>query len=343
MSTQVAQPQPTAAQRMSGIASSYAASSAINAVIRLSIADLLADGEMGVAELAKKTETNEDALYRVLRFLASLEIFTETEDRVFGNSEASQTLRAGVPGSQRAMLEFVTDPFHLHMYADMLPTIKTGKPIVEHVLGKGCFEAFEEDKEEQRRFDDAMTNLSEAAVPAVLKAYDFSGIETLVDVAGGHAMLLTSILKEYPKMKGILFDLAHVVPGAKKRIAELKMQDRCATADGDFFKEVPSGDAYIMKHIIHDWDDERAEKILRNCHKAMAKQGARKLLLVEMIMPGRDDPHSSKFLDIEMLMLPGGRERTEEEFKMLLKKAGFELRRVVPTQSPTAVIEAVPV
>jgi hypothetical protein len=144
-------------------------------------------------------------------------------------------------------------------------------------------------------------------------------------------------------MKGILFDLAHVVPGAKKRIAELKMQDRCATADGDFFKEVPSGDAYIMKHIIHDWDDERAEKILRNCHKAMAKQGARKLLLVEMIMPGRDDPHSSKFLDIEMLMLPGGRERTEEEFKMLLKKAGFELRRVVPTQSPTAVIEAVPV
>lgn len=343
MSTQAAEQKYTGAQRLSGIANSFVASSAINAVIRLNIADLLGDGEMDAQTLAQKTETDEDALYRVLRLLASLEIFSEVKDRVFANNEASQSIRSDAPGSQKAMLEFITDPFHFKMYADMLPSIKSGRPSVEHVYGKNVFEVFKEDRDEQRRFDNAMTNLSESGARAVLAAYDFSGIDTLVDVAGGHAVLLTSILKQYQSMKGILFDLEHVVGGAEKRIAELGLSDRCGTAYGDFFKSVPTGDAYIMKHIIHDWDDERAHVILKNCHAAMAKSGARKLLLVEMILPGRNVAHPSKFLDVEMLMLPGGRERTEAEYKALLEKAGFELTRVVNTQSPNNVIESVPV
>lgn len=332
----------TPAQRLAGIANSFVATSAINAMIRLNIADILGDGEMDVKSLASKTQTDEDALYRVLRMLASLEIFTEKQERVFANTEGSQSMRADVPGSQKAMLEFVTDPFHMNMYADMLPTIKDRRPSVEHVTGKNVFEVFSEDPDEQRRFDNAMTNLSQSAVPAVLEAYDFSGIDTLVDVAGGHAVLLTSILQKYPSMKGILFDLEHVVPGAKKRISELNLADRCSTASGDFFKSVPAGDAYIMKHIIHDWDDDRALTILKSCHAAMAKSGARKLLLVEMILPAGNAPHPSKFLDVEMLMLPGGRERTEAEYKTLLQKAGFTLTRVVTTKSPTTIIESVP-
>lgn len=342
MSIKAAEQKFTAAQRLAGIANSFVATSAINAVIRLNVADILGDAEMDVQTLAGKTQTDEDALYRVLRLLSSLEIFTETRARVFANSEASQSIRADVPSSQRAMLEFITDPFHMRMYADMLPTIKDRRPSVEHVCGKGVFEVFSENPEEQRRFDDAMTNLSESAVPAVLSSYDFSGICTLVDVAGGHAMLLTSILEKYPSVKGILFDLEHVVPGAQKRISELNLADRCNIAYGDFFKEVPTGDAYILKHIIHDWDDERALVILKNCHAAMAKSGARKLLLVEMILPPGNDPHPSKFLDVEMLMLPGGRERTESEYRALLQKAGFTLTRVVTTQGPMTIIESVP-
>lgn len=342
MTTQAAEQKYTGPQRLAGIANSFVASSAINAVIRLNVADLLGDDEMDVQSLAKKTETDEDALYRVLRLLASLEIFTEVKDRLFANNEASHSIRSDAPESQRAILEFITDPFHFKMYADMLPSIKDGRSSVEHVYGKDVFEVFKEDQDEQRRFNNAMTNLSESGARAVLSAYDFSGIDTLVDVAGGHAVLLTSILKQYPSMKGILFDLEHVVAGAQKRIAELNLLDRCSTAYGDFFKNVPTGDAYIMKHIIHDWNDERALIILNNCHAAMAKSGARKLLLVEMILPGRNVAHPSKFLDVEMLMLPGGRERSEAEFKTLLEKAGFTLTRIVDTQSPHNVIESVP-
>lgn len=342
MSMQATEQKPTGAQKLAGIANNFVASSAIGAVIRLNIADILGDGEMDVRELAKLSESHEDALYRVLRLLSSLEIFTERRDRIFANNEASHSIRSNAPQSQRPMLEFITDPFHFRMYADMVPTIKSGRPIVEHVYSKNVFEVFKEDPDEQRRFDDAMSNMSETAARAVLAAYDFSGIETLVDVAGGHAVLLTSILREYPALQGILFDLEHVVVGAQKRIAEQGLSDRCGTVAGDFFHEIPSADAYIMKHIIHDWDDERSLVILKNVKASMAQSGARKLLIVEMIVPSGNAAHPSKFLDVEMLMLPGGRERSQTEFKLLLQEAGFELTRVVTTQSPNCIIEAVP-
>jgi hypothetical protein len=342
MSKQMSLPTMSPLERLQNIAGGYVAASAINAIVRLNIADLLAAGEQDVSQLAKQTHTNEDALYRVLRLLSGMEIFSEVRDRVFANNDASNALRTDAEDSQRAMVDFISDPFHFRMYADMVPIIKDGRTAPEHVLNKQCFDLFKDDPDEQRRFDDAMTSMSVRTAPVVVKSYDFSGIETLVDVAGGHAVLLTSILKEYASMKGILFDLPHVVTGAEKRIAELGLSSRCATVGGDFFKSVPTGDAYIMKHIIHDWDDQRAIAILKNCHAAMSKSGARKLLLVEMILAGRNEMHPSKFLDIEMLMLPGGRERTEAEYAELLKKSGFSLARVVRTQSPHCIIEAVP-
>lgn len=333
----------TPAQRLSGIVNSYVITSAVNAVIRLNIPDILGDGEVDVDALAKQTQTNADALCRVLRLLAAMEIFEETKDRVFANSEASQSIRTDTADSQRAMIEFISDPMHMELYADMLPTIKDGRPSSEHRFKKNIFDLFEENPDEQKRFNDAMSNLSKNAIRGVLDAYDFSGIGTLVDVAGGHGVLLTSILQKYPDMKGVLFDLEHVVSGSKKRIEELKLTERCSTASGDFFKAVPSGDAYILKHIIHDWDDAQSLKILKNCHAAMAKTGARKLLIVEMLLPGRNVMHPSKFLDVEMLMLPGGRERTEEEYRDLLQKAGFQLTSVFATKGPNNVIESVPI
>jgi hypothetical protein len=176
-------------------------------------------------------------------------------------------------------------------------------------------------------------------IPAVLDAYDFSGIATLVDIAGGHGRILTSILQKYPAMRGVLFDLDHVIAGAVPRIEELGLSDRCRALPGDFFAAVPEGgDAYIMKHIIHDWDDDRAAAILGNIRKAM-NRGGRVILLEAVVLPG-NQPDFAKVIDLEMLLLPGGRERTEGEFRALFARAGFELTRIVPTQSPLSVIEA---
>lgn len=343
MSTQVKAPNVGAAERIACVANGYVAASALNAIVRMGVPDLLAKGAQPVEKLAEQTGSHADSLARVLRLLCSLGIFEETGDGVFVNNESSEFLRADVPNSQRDMVLFIADPFHFKVYADMVPTIKDGRTGAEHLFGKDVFDVFAQDKEEQACFDNAMTHFSKQATPTILEAYDFSGIETLVDVAGGHGFLLTSILNKYPGMKGILFDLPHVVTGAEPRIKELGLIDRCQMVSGDFFKSVPTGDAYIMKHIIHDWDDDRAVEILKNCRKALAEKGARKMLLVEMILSGRNEMHPSKFLDVEMLMLPGGRERTERGYRELFERSGFKLDRIVRTNSPTAIIEAIPV
>ena len=184
-----------------------------------------------------------------------------------------------------------------------------------------------------------MTNFSAGVAPAVLEVYDFSGIDVLVDVAGGHGMLLASILRKYPRMRGILFDLDHVLAGATAPDA-LGVSDRCTKVAGDFFKAVPpGGDAYLMKHIIHDWNDEQAGVILRNVRAALQGKPHGKVILIEAVIKPGNEPDLSKLIDLEMLLLPGGRERTEEEFAALFARNGFQLTRVVPTQSPLAVVE----
>ncbi len=325
------------------IGTGYMLSSALHIVVKLGIADRLANGPKSTADLAEATDTNEDALYRVLRALASVGVFEEKDARHFALTPPADLLRKGVPGSIQEMALWISDPFHFKIYADAMHTMKTGKPAIEKTYGLPAFEVFAKEKEVSEAFNDAMVAFSVQVTPAAMQAYDFSGIRVLVDVAGGHGGVLTAILNEFPSMKGILFDLDHVIEGAIPRLQKLGLANRVRTESGDFFRAVPTGgDAYIMKHIIHDWDDERSLQILRNTRKALegVKDG-RVLLLETVLLPG-NAPDLGKLIDLEMLMLPGGRERTAEEYGALFRESGFEMTRVVPTESPFSVIEARP-
>ncbi|PWT87630.1 MAG: methyltransferase [Acidobacteria bacterium] len=320
------------------LAIGYMPASCIHAVTRLKIADLLKDGPRPVSELARLTSTSEDILYRILRALSSTGLFAETTPRTFANTPSSDILREDHPSNVRDLLLWMSDPFHFDTYRDMMPTLRDGKPALEHIHHKNAFEVIFSDPVVTKSFNDGMTALSALVVPAVLEAYSFEGIGTLADIAGGHGMVLTSIAQRYPNMKGILFDLKNVVEGAKDRIQKLGLANRVQSVAGDFFETVPAADAYIMKSIIHDWDDERAIRIIKNCGAHLKKGG--KVILVESVLPTGSEPTLGKWVDIEMFMMPGGRERTEPEYRDLFQRAGFVLTRVVPTKSPMSVIEA---
>ena len=334
-------PEASAAQLGFQIAWGYVGSSALHAALELGLPDRLAAGPKPVAELARETGTNEDALYRVLRVLASLGMFEERAPRTFAANLPAQLLRAQ-PGTARDILYFLTEPNHFRIHADLLHTLRTGQPAVEKVMGKPVFEVFASDPAFGKVFNDAMTSMSALAIPAALEAFDFGDIRVLVDVAGGHGRVLTSILREYPNMRGVLFDQEHVIAGAGPLIAEAGVADRCKAVSGDFFNAVPAGgDAYIMKHIIHDWDDDRSLTILRNIHRVLAGVSNGRVILLESVVQPGNVPDFGKLIDMEMLLIPGGRERTADEFAALFARAGFEMTRIVPTASALSVIEAV--
>jgi hypothetical protein len=237
----------------------------------------------------------------------------------------------------------MSDPLHFRTFAELMHSVQTGETTFDHVHGQPSFEYLRDHPEESQIFNLAMTSISGMTVPAVLEAYDFSGIGTLMDVAGGHGALLRGVLNKYPAMRGVIIDLDHVIAGAKELPENKAIAHRCEFMSADFFAKVPShADTIIMKHIIHDWDDDKAARILRNCRTALhAKPGAR-ILVVDMVVPPGNEPHFSKFLDLEMMVFPSGRERTEEEFRKLFAASGLRLTRVVPTKSPVCVIEGVP-
>jgi len=329
------------AEQVLQVATGYMASSALYVAVNLNIADHLASGPKTAAELANTTGMNDDALYRVLRLLASLGIFAETAPKTFALNPAAELLRSNVPHSLRSMAFFLPDPFHYRIFANIMDAVKTGIPASQTTLGMPVFKYLEGDQAYSKIFNDAMTALSAPVAGAALEAYDFSGIGTLVDVAGGHGELLMSILKAHPRMRGIVCDLEHVIAGARPRIAAAGLSDRLQAAACDFFTSVPEGgDAYIMKNIIHDWYDDKARLILHTIAKAMGgKKG--KVILLEPVVASTGGPDFAKFIDIEMLMFPGGKERTAEEFSALFASAGFALTKIVPTKSPLLVIEAV--
>jgi hypothetical protein len=337
----VARPQTEDFQRLMQLGTGLMYTAAIQPIARLKIADLLAEGPLPVAELARKTGSNEDGLYRVLRFLAGSGLFAELPGKVFAPTPMSEMLRAGVPGSMRDMVLWMGNQFHFQVWSELGYSVKTGAPAVEKVTGRVCFDAIFGDPEVAYDFNMAMTCFSRMIAPALLEAYDFSGIGTLMDVAGGHGAVLCEVLQKYPKMKGILFDMPNVIEEATCHICEWKMDERCQTIHGDFFETIPAGaDAYYLQHILHDWDDERSLKILENCKEALQGQAGGKLLIVDSVVPENSEPHISKLLDIEMLLMPGGRERTEGEWHALFEKAGFEIMRIVPMRAAESVIEA---
>ena len=314
-------------------------SQALGVAAKLGIADVLNDGPKTAAEIALATGTHEGSIYRILRALASTGVFSEIAERTFQNTPLSEVIRADVPGSMQSMIAFLGEQWHFAVWGNMLYSAQTGEVAFDKTLGDPIFAWFAKHEAESELFNKAMTDMSSFAAPGIVQAYDFSGIKVLADIAGGHGFLLSQILRANPALTGVLFDLGHVIDGAGDMLQGQGVADRVETATGDFFKEVPSADAYIMKHIIHDWDDERAVLIMKNINRAMTGDG--KLLLVEMVVPPGDQPHPSKVLDLEMLTLPGGIERTEAEFASLFEQAGFRLNRVVPTPSPFSVIEAV--
>jgi hypothetical protein len=316
-------------------------SRAIYIIAKLGIADHLAGGPKAAEEIAAATNTNAGAIYRIFRALSSVGVLTEESDHRFGLTPLSETLRTDAPGSLRAFATVELGEEHYPAWGELLYSVKTGEIAFDKHFGMPIWEFFAKNPENARTFDNAMTNVSLAIKDAILASYDATTIRKLADIAGGHGSLLAAILKSNPEMKGVLFDLPGVTEGARKRIEAEGLSDRCEVVAGSFFESVPEGaDAYIMKWIIHDWDDERSIAIFKNIRRAIAEGG--KLLLVEAVVPPGSEPHFSKFIDLNMLVMTGGRERTEEEYRRLLEAGGFKLTKVIPTDSPMSIIEAEP-
>ena len=320
------------------VATGYMAAASLYAAAKLRIADLLAHGPQPVAELAQKSGGNSDALFRTLRALASIAVFQETSPGVFANTPASEVLLEHGKGSVRDAVLWLANGLHLRVYADYLHSVKTSGTAMEHVTGTRAFEYFEKNKEEGDVFNLGMTNFSALFSGPVLDAYDFGGLGTLSDIAGGHGLFLAAILEKHPELRGILFEMPYLQEAAKKNVESLGLSARCQVVSGDFFKAVPPADSYVMKSIIHDWDDGRASAILQNCANAMRGKG--KVILVELVITPGNNPDFGKWIDIEMLALAGGRERTEAEFAALFRSAGLRLARVVRTKCPYCVLEA---
>jgi ubiquinone/menaquinone biosynthesis C-methylase UbiE len=305
---------------------------------KLGIPDLLANGPKSTDELAAVTKTHAPSLFRVLRALVPFGIVSQNDDNRFAITPLSETLRSDVPGSLRAFALTELGEEHYPAWGELLYSVRTGGIAFDKAFGMPVWDFFAKNPENAKIFNDAMSGMTAQANEALHAAYDFAGINTIIDVGGGHGSLITSILKKNPEMRGILFDSPQVIEGAKANIADSGVSDRCKLVGGDFFQLVPEGgDAIIMKWIIHDWNDEQSITIMKNCHRALPENG--KLILVEAVVPEGDEPHFGKFIDLNMLVMTGGRERTEAEFRKLYEESGFRLTRVVPTDSPFSVIE----
>jgi 2-polyprenyl-3-methyl-5-hydroxy-6-metoxy-1,4-benzoquinol methylase len=319
-----------------------AVTQAVSVAARFRIADQLVSGPKTAAELAKATGLHSGHLYRVMRALAGLGVFAADDAGRFSLTPMGNLLRSDVPGSARPIATYVCDPWSWKPWGDLAGAVKTGQPVFDRMFGEGVFDYFAKHPDEAATFNEGMTGFSQQAAAAVLKAYDFSKFGTIVDVGGGHGALLLAILKANPSVKGVVFDAPQVATGAAEAIKAAGMTDRCRAEGGDFFKAVPGGDLIVMKNIIHDWNDAKATTILKACRAAIKPTG--KLLLVELVVPAGFAPHMSHILDLEMMVLCDGKERTEAEYRELLAGAGFKLTRIVPTEgSPFSLVEAVPV
>ena len=308
---------------------------------KLGIADLLADGPKDTAYLANATETDERSLYRVLRSLASVGAFTEIEGGAFANTPMTETLRSDVPNSTRDLAIWMGEEPHWRVYGELMYSVRTGKPAFDHVHGEPVFPyLFETNKPLGDIFNRAMTSFSHQSINPVIASYDFRGAKTIADIAGGYGHLLGAVLKENPHANGVLFDLGPVLAGAPEMMGSYGVADRVELVEGDFFAAIPvKADIYMLKHIIHDWYDDRCETILRNIRAEMPDDG--KVLIIDTVVPEGNDPHFAKLIDLEMLMMPGGQERTAREFNALLERSGFRLNDIIQTPGPMSIVEAV--
>lgn len=333
---------PAAQDAMLAHATGYWTAQLVFVAAKLGLADALARGPLPVASLAKKTGVQASALYRVMRALASVGVFAETADGRFKLTPAAATLRSDVPGSLRHFVMMMVENYNWDAWRELLRGVRTGDLPFDQVHGVPVFEFLRAHPEEDRIFSASMASISGPENDAVARAYDFGRFKTLIDVGGAHGHLLATILQRHRRLHGVLYDQPQVVAVAPQSgfITRPKIAKRCSVQGGSFFEAVPAGaDAYVMKYIIHDWNDDQCNSILSNCRKAMAP-GGRVLVVEHVIRPG-NAADWGKLLDINMLVLTGGKERTKEEFRALFKRAGLRLLRVHPTKAALSILEAV--
>lgn len=327
-----------ASRQLGQLITGYWLSQAIYVAAKLEIADLLAQGPRTAADLAKATSTHERSLYRMLRALASVGVFSEVTPRTFAINGVADPLRRDAPGSQWAMAVMMGEE-HFKAWGELLYSVQTGRTSFDKVFGQPVFDYLGSHPEQGAIFDQAMVSIHGIEAQQMLDAYDFAGVKTLVDIGGGNGSLLQGVLRKHEGIQAVLFDLPTVIERARSNWpADLAGRVRFET--GNFFEAVVAGgDAYQMRHIIHDWNDEQCHAILTNIHRAMPAQA--KLLIIETVIPPGNEPCFGKLLDLTMLTIPGGLERTADEYHELLGRAGFRITRIVPTAGEVSVIEAV--
>jgi hypothetical protein len=324
-------------EQLNRMLTGYWISQALYVAAKLGIAELLAPGPRTAEDLAGATKSHAPSLYRLLRALASVGVFAEDDQGRFRLTGLAEFLRSDAPGSQRA-LAIMAGEEHYRAWGELLYSVQTGQPGFDKVYGMPVFAFLAQHPEQARVFDAAMVGVHGRETGAMLDAYDFSGIGTLADVGGGNGSLLTTVLKKYTAMQGLLIDLPGVAERARANILAAGLAGHCKVIAGNFFDSVPEGaDAYLMRHIIHDWDDARATRILQNIHRALGPAG--RLLVVEGVIQPGNELSFGKLLDLTMLVIPGGKERTEEEYRKLYEAGGFQLTRIVPTKAEVSVIE----
>ena len=315
-------------------------SKVIYAAAKLGLADHLAAGPKSAAELVGPTRTHAPTLHRLMRTLASLGVLSERDAQRFALTPLGEALKTNAPGSARASLLTLGSPWFISAFEKIMHCLETGGTGFEAAMGMPVFDYLRQHPEEASLFSETMVGLHGAEPAAVAAAYDFSVFETVVDVGGATGNMLAAILTRHAGPRGVLFDMPHVVGDAPALLKERGVENRVTIDAGDFFESVPTGgDAYLLSHIIHDWNEDQCLTILGHCRKVMKPDG--RLLIVEMVLPAGDTPHPGKILDMVMLVVPGGQERTEAEYTSLLAKAGFRVTRVVPTDSAVSVVEAV--
>jgi hypothetical protein len=328
-------PQKLLGQLLSGKQVTYS----LSGVARLGVADHMSAMPIAVDKIAAKVGAHAPSLYRVMRMLASMGVFNEVHGKRFALSPAGELLRSDAPGSMRYIAMMFGDPWTTRAYEHFADCLRTGQDGVSKAYGQHVFDVLAERPEQLETFQAAMTSSSTLAGHAVVSAYDFGGIMRIADVGGGHGALLASILRHYPNMQGVLFDREEIVGGVPED-QFAGCDGRIAIESGSFFERVPDGcDAYIMKHIIHDWSDEHCRTILKLMREKLPANG--RVLLCEMVVTDEPGPTPAKMLDIEMLLVTvGGKERTKHEFAELLGSCGLHLSRIVATERPICVIEA---
>lgn len=331
---------PPAPQRLNQLILGQFVARSLGLAAELGIADLLRHGPVDVGDLAARTGSHPDALYRMLRALAAIDVFEERPGKVFANSELSECLRSDVAGSLGPMARWLADISGWTAWGRFDHSVRTGTPAFDAVFGSDCFTWMQSHPASLDLFQAAMSSYSALTGKAVADAYDFSTIRTLLDVGGGHGTLLSLLLARNPELSGILFDRPEVIERAGATFERASQASRVRLVSGNFLDGVPDGaDAIVLKHIIHDWDDAHSARLLGHCRNSLERGG--RVLIVDAVLSDEPDSAFTKFLDLEMLVVtPGGRERSESEFERLLSSAGFELARVLPTKSPVSIIEA---